>query len=76
MAVVKEARYILTNIENNNNKFWNITLFDDGSCETRWGRVGEDGQRKVFSGYTEAQFDSKCREKQAKGYQAARTLAT
>ena len=43
-TLVKEARYILTNIENNNNKFWNVLLFDDGTCETQWGRVGEDGQ--------------------------------
>src|SRR5687768_2194147 len=73
-TVVKEARYVLTNIEGNNNKFWNIRLFGDQTCETHWGRVGEDGQRKLFSGYTEQMFDAKCREKQNKGYKPAKTL--
>ncbi|MBC8141177.1 MAG: WGR domain-containing protein [Armatimonadetes bacterium] len=74
-ATTKEARYVLTNIENNNNKFWNIRLFADGSCETHWGRVGEDGQRKNAPSYSEAQFDTKCREKEAKGYRLQKTLA-
>jgi Uncharacterized conserved protein len=74
-SVIKEARYVLTNISSNNNKFWNIRLFADGSCETHWGRVGEDGQRKSFAAWTEAQFDAKCREKANKGYRPQKTLA-
>jgi poly [ADP-ribose] polymerase 2/3/4 len=73
-TLVKDARYILTNIENNNNKFWNALLFDDGTCETQWGRVGEDGQTKRFPGAGENFFNSKCREKQGKGYQPQKTL--
>lgn len=26
--------------DTNNNKFWEYTIFSDGSCETAWGRVG------------------------------------
>lgn len=74
-ATTKEARYVLTNIENNNNKFWNIRLFADGSCETHWGRVGEDGQRKSAGVFSETQFDAKCREKENKGYRLQKTLA-
>lgn len=74
-TVVKEARFVLTNIAGNNNKFWNIRLFGDGSCETHWGRVGEDGQRKTIAGFSEIAFDAKCREKAAKGYQPQKTLA-
>jgi len=74
-GTVKEARYVLTNIASNNNKFWNIRLFADGSCETHWGRVGEDGQRKSFAAWTEGQFDAKCREKEGKGYRPQKTLA-
>ena len=73
-AVVKEARYILTSLENNNNKFWNIRLFDDNHCETQWGRVGESGQSKDFAGATQSFFDSKCREKENKGYHPQKTL--
>lgn len=73
--LVKEARYVLTNLDNNNNKFWNIRLFNDGSCETHWGRVGEDGQRKSFPGVGESYFETKCREKAGKGYRPQKTLA-
>ena len=73
-AVVKESRYILTSLENNNNKFWNIRLFDDNSCETQWGRVGENGQSKTFPGASLAFFESKCREKEHKGYKPQKTL--
>jgi poly [ADP-ribose] polymerase len=73
-GVVKEARYVLTNLSANNNKFWNIRLYGDGTCETHWGRVGESGQRKTAAGFSESAFDSRCREKQGKGYQAQKTL--
>jgi len=73
-GVVKEARYVLTNLSANNNKFWNIRLFGDGTCETHWGRVGEDGQRKTWANYSEGAFEAKRREKQAKGYQPQKTL--
>ncbi len=73
-GIIKEARYVLTNIAANNNKFWNIRLFADGSCETHWGRVGEDGQHRLAAGFTEGAFDSKCREKAAKGYKPQKTL--
>ncbi len=73
-TMVKEARYILTSLENNNNKFWNIRLFDDQSCETQWGRVGENGQSKSFAGASETLFNSKCREKEGKGYKPSKTL--
>ena len=70
----KEARYVYTDIGNNNNKFWNILLFEDGACETKWGRVGEQGQSKRFDGYNVDQFESKCREKQGKGYRPQKTV--
>ena len=41
-ATVKESRYIMADIEANNNKFWNIFLYEDNSVKTQWGRVGED----------------------------------
>lgn len=73
-SVVKEARYVLANIAANNNKFWNIRLFGDSSCETHWGRVGEDGQKKWAATFSEPSFDSKCREKENKGYKLQKTL--
>ena len=72
--VVKEGRFVLTNLAGNNNKFWNIRLYSDGTCETHWGRVGENGQRKIFPAYSEIAFDSKCREKERSGYRPQKTL--
>ena len=73
-GVVREARYVLTNIASNNNKFWNIRLYADGSAETHWGRVGEAGQRKLIPVFSEAAFDSKCREKVSGGYKPQKTV--
>lgn len=77
-TAVRSDRYILADIASNSNKFWNITLFDDHRVETLWGRVGEAGQRKAFP-YPDparaAQFyESKCREKERKGYRPQRTV--
>ena len=73
MTLVKEAKYILSNIGNNNNKFWYIELYDDASTITRNGRVGAKGQThpKQHGSMSAAQsfFSAKCNEKEAKGYQ-------
>jgi poly [ADP-ribose] polymerase len=80
MKVIDEARYILVDVERNNNKFWNIALREDHSALTEWGRVGEAGSRKEFS-FDDAVrarrfFDGKRREKESKGYCPLRTLGT
>ena len=75
--MVKEARYILTDVVDNHNKFWNITL-NGTSVKTQWGRVGEEGASKPFPHTSEYQaeafFDKKCREKEKKGYKLQRTI--
>ncbi len=80
MNVVREDRYIMANVAANNNKFWEIQLLDDGSVVCRWGRVGETGDslEKRFPSVSRAEvfYDSKCREKEKKGYQALRTVST
>ena len=63
-----------------NNKYWNITLFDDGSVEVHFGPQGQDGQRKMFpAGHVKSGrsgFDSYIREKTSprKGYTENRVL--
>jgi poly [ADP-ribose] polymerase len=72
--VIREARYIKASVQNNNNKFWYISEFDDATCLVHYGRVGGDGAKLVhnFSSQVQAThfFDNKCREKQGdrKGY--------
>lgn len=73
----REERYILANVGNNNNKFWNISQ-NGTAVTTHWGRVGDTGQSKTFphsSTYSaESFFESKCREKERKGYVKQRVL--
>ena len=70
--LIKESKYIMSNLQNNNNKFWYIQLFDDNSTITENGRVGKSSakhSKNHLSIYdAERFFESKCREKEAKGY--------
>jgi len=70
-TIVREAKYIKSDVAKNNNKFWYITEFDDASIETHWGRVGDDGQRKIkpfgSQGGASSFFDKKCGEKERSG---------
>jgi poly [ADP-ribose] polymerase len=72
--VIRENRYIKASVENNNNKFWYISEFDDATCLVHYGRVGSDGAKITHQFASQPQatrfFDSKCREKQGerKGY--------
>lgn len=77
-TINQEARYILADVSANSNKFWNITIQPDHTVVTHWGRVGDSGQSKSFphsSVYAaENFFNSKCREKEKKGYVRQRIL--
>lgn len=79
MSTATEARYILADVEANNNKFWNITIHPTYTVTTHWGRVGDKGQSKDFphsNQYAaERFFESKCKEKERKGYVKQRVLA-
>ena len=79
-TLVKEAKYILSNIGNNNNKFWYIELYDDCSTITRNGRVGASSQVHPKSHHSmsgaERFFDDKIREKERKGYTPLNVVGT
>jgi poly [ADP-ribose] polymerase len=72
--ILREAKYIKSDVGKNNNKFWYITEKSDASCTVHFGRVGDKGQTKThpFKSQTQATlfFDKKCREKEGdrKGY--------
>lgn len=44
------AMLIKADAENNNNKFYELKLFDDGTIKARFGRVGGKGQHKTYNG--------------------------
>lgn len=72
--LVKERRFIKSDVAKNNNKFWYIELYDNYEVITRNGRVGDSAQvhPKTFTSMSAAEsfFDSKIREKTGdrKGY--------
>lgn len=70
-TIIREAKYIKSDVNKNNNKFWYISEFDDSSVETHWGRVGDGGQRKTKTfpsqGSASNFFDTKCKEKERSG---------
>jgi predicted DNA-binding WGR domain protein len=46
--LVREEKYIKSDVNNNNNKWWTVQLYDNGDVKTLWGRVGDAGQSKLF----------------------------
>lgn len=68
MAVLEHRIYSKTDIDENNNKFWEVWLHDNDDVETRNGRQGAMGQSRVIGARGRSAFDSKCREKERKGY--------
>lgn len=52
----------------NMNRFYEVTLRDDGSVHTRWGRVGEAGRVNPVEHGGQAKFESVVRAKRRKGY--------
>jgi poly [ADP-ribose] polymerase len=78
LDAVQSDRFILANITNNNNKFWNITRYSNNVVATHYGRVGETGQTTEKNFYSEGAaisfYEGKCREKTGKGYVPQRTI--
>jgi len=78
--LIKESKRIMSDVDNNNNKFWYISLFNDNSCITEWGRVGKNKQSKVFNHSSldsaEKFFHKKCKEKDNKGYHELKIVAS
>jgi poly [ADP-ribose] polymerase 2/3/4 len=77
-SINREAKYIYADVTGNNNKYWNIQELSDASCSVKWGRVGANAQTqtKHFGTQYEASsfFESKCKEKEAKGYEKLKVL--
>ena len=72
--IIEEKKYSLTNLGNNNNKFWNVTLYDDGTVTSIWGRQGKNPQSKTWSGAGRSFMEQKIREKEKKGYRENLTV--
>lgn len=79
-TVVFESHHVMSNAENNNNKFWRVFQYDDHSTLVEYGRVGDSPQQseKAFGSESEArQFcDKKCKEKINKGYKKVEVMSS
>ncbi|MFX4300137.1 WGR domain-containing protein [Pseudosulfitobacter pseudonitzschiae] len=67
MSAAETRMYILTDTNANNNKFWEVSISENGQVNSRNGRVGSKGQSRSL-GQGEALFNRKVREKERKGY--------
>ena len=77
MTKHEERKFIKVESESNANKWW--TIVQDGCTLTTYnGRVGETGQSRSWNfgnEYSaEREMETKCREKQRKGYEPLRTV--
>jgi predicted DNA-binding WGR domain protein len=68
---IENRKYKLVDYSTNTDKFWNITLFDNGDCHVEWGRNGTVGQQKFHEDVGRDFFVEKTQEKERKGYQLA-----
>lgn len=64
---VETRKLVCADAKNNNNKFWQGILHDDGRVLCSWGRVGASGEQEWFDG-GKSYLDKKVREKVKKGY--------
>lgn len=73
-TVVEHKKFSLTNLGNNNNKFWNVTLYDNGDVISEWGRQGLTKQSKTWPGAGRGFMVKKISEKEKKGYRENKVL--
>jgi poly [ADP-ribose] polymerase len=75
MSKIKETvRLICVTIVANNNKFYEVDLYEDGHWDARWGRVGNANPQKG-SWQGESKLRSKIKSKEKKGYVRTKTLS-
>ena len=75
MATVTEhKKFSCTKLGNNNNKYWNVTLYDNGDVMSEWGRQGKTKQSKTWDGVGRSFMEKKIAEKNKKGYHENQTV--
>jgi poly [ADP-ribose] polymerase len=67
-TVVEHRKFSCTKLGNNNNKYWNVTLYDNGDVMSEWGRQGKTKQSKTWPGVGRSFMEKKIAEKDKKGY--------
>ena len=62
-------KFQFTDLVNNNNKWWEVRWWTNGTMTTTYGRVGDAGQETTKTGISESGVQSKISEKLRKGYE-------
>lgn len=70
MSATKTCTLIMFDTKLNCNKFYDMTLDASGQIIAKYGRVGQSGQKKIYSG-GESKFNSLFKAKIKKGYREA-----
>lgn len=65
---MQKRKFISVDADANKNRHWTVILHDNSDVETRWARVGDSEQSKVFVCAGQKFFDKKIAEKIRKGY--------
>ncbi len=73
MPIKEQTMLIFTDARNNNNKFYEVILFDDDNIQTRWGRVNSEGSISTSVGGIYS-YNKIINSKIAKGYEKAQTI--
>lgn len=74
MNATEEVRLIWADPNNNHNKMWHGTLFDNGDVKVEWGRVGYKTQSKIHHVAGANKLHTLERQKLKKGYVPQRTV--
>jgi len=72
--VIEFKRFSCTKLGKNANKFWNVTLYDNGDVMSEWGRQGKTSQSKIWNGVGRSFMEKKIAEKDKKGYHENQTV--
>lgn len=62
-TIVEKIHLVKSDPEKNNNKFWIGELYDNGDVNTRWGRVGDTGQSKMYPSVGQSFLEKKVKSK-------------
>ena len=57
-TLIREEKFIKSDVVKNNNKYWYIEQYDDHKVITKWGRVGDTGQSKTYTFSYKSEADS------------------
>lgn len=61
--IVEVKKFVKSDAEANNNKVWQYTVFDDGTMEIEYGRIGNSLQSDGPEPFSQSKIDKKVKEK-------------